>query len=156
MLALRIDHVGKGMPSRFVHRYIRQASVWLHARGMHTLSVLSAAGAPLTSALAFDSSVISAPFTDMTLEEAKAVSAAISICRTSQDTDEEKLLSLALSPHCDIEDVVSSVASRNTLRTGDVFLLPLQGGVIRAAEGQEIDIELLSPASEKLLHFNIK
>lgn len=156
MLALRIDHVGKGIPTRFVHRYIRQASMWLHARGMRTLAALTSAGAPLASALAFDSSVISAPFADMNLEQAKAISASMSISSASGQPDEERILQLALPETCDIEDLISSVASRNTLRTGDVFMLPLQDTGIEIAEGQDVEIKLLSPAAGKLLHFNIK
>lgn len=155
VLALRIDHVGKGMPARFVHRYVRQASVWLHARAMRTLESLAACGAPLASALAFDSSIISAPFADMTLEEAAALYAEISVKRPGQSHDDTNL-TVSLAHEWNPADTIAAIASRNTLRTGDIFLFPMQGGCIPADGPAEIDIDLRAPKTENLLHFKLK
>lgn len=156
MLALRIDHVGKGMPARFVHRYVRQASVWLHARGMRTLEALASSGAPLSTALAFDSSVISAPFSDMTLEEACASRADISVEYPAAGNRDSELLAVSLPPDCRPAETIAAIAARNTLRTGDIFLFPLQGGFITASGTPQIEIRLRAPRDEKLLQFKIK
>lgn len=146
MLALRVERVGKGFPARFAHRYASAASVWLHARGFNSLQALAGRGLPVGSALCFDSSLISAPFVQMPLE-VSATSPACIVTENESVTYEPPGVEAA-------SDIVARVAERNTLRMGDVILLPLQGPPITPCPGTRPEAGFID--REPLTRFLIK
>ncbi len=147
MLALRIDKVGKGMPARFASRYVGHASLWLHARGMETLEALRRSALPLGSALGFDGSLISAPFLSIPLDEVPSMSFSIRV------EDRETIISPDAADNAPA--ILEAIGSRNTMRTGDIILLPCRDG-IPATRGTRITISALSPMQETLTSFPIK
>lgn len=125
MLALRISRLGKGMPARFAGRYVDAGALWLHARGEQTLAALREQGLPWGSAVAFDSSVLVSPWEAGSLPDLAA--------RTWGG--EFRLL-----PHLHPDSIIEELGRCNTLRTGDVVLLPLSDTPFRAIAGEDIHI----------------
>lgn len=148
MIALRIDRVGKGMPARFASRYITGLSLWLHARGCCSLRKLQAAGKPLGSALAFDNSLISAPFIDTHLSDLTTVEATI------KTADKQVIISVMPMPAA--ARMLEAIGSRNTVRTGDILLLPASDDTISPSRGLQVDIDLTQPRPIHINHLNIK
>ncbi|MDE6243583.1 MAG: hypothetical protein K2M14_06200 [Muribaculaceae bacterium] len=148
MLALKIDRVGKSIPARFAHRYVSQASVWLQAVGGDTAAKLAAAGLPLASAVGFDYSLASAPFEKMTLEQARALKVTLSLGSSTLSLD---------ARNCpDPAETLATLSFRNTVRTGDLILLPLASEFIPIIQGDEVSVALESPHTTELLRFSIK
>lgn len=147
MLALRVDKVGKGMPARFAERYIGHASLWLHARGMETLAKLSEASLPLGSALGFDGALISAPFLPVSLSQVSGMRFMLTVDKSEYQIAPEA----GYNP----ETILEAIASRNTMRTGDILLLPCGDG-IPAVRGTRITVTTLQPEQGLLTSFPIK
>lgn len=148
MLALKIERVGKSIPARFAGRYISQASVWLQACGADSVKALCEAGLPPVSAIGFDNSLASAPFVEMSIEQVARLKAEVSIgdCRITLDAAD------CIPP----AEAFATLSTRNTVRTGDLLLIPFPGVPTPIRRDEEVTVRLLSPKEQELLKFQIK
>lgn len=150
-LAIRIDRLGKGIEARFARRYWGEASVWLNARACGLSRRLSEAGLPQGGAVAFDNSLILAPFFAMGEGECAAFSCTVS--RNGEPQCRWEGSRLAMQP----EQTIEALSRHNTLKTGDIILLgfPAEGIVVRP--GDTIEIRKESAEEPQVLsHFKIK
>lgn len=148
MLALRSSRVGKSIPARFAGRYVTQVSVWLQAVGLDTLRQLRDRGLPQASAVSFDYSLASAPFQEMNLEEASQLRA---LLRTG---DREVALNAASCPPP--AETFAAISRRNTVRTGDLLLLPFGCDPLPIIPGCKVSITMTAPSEAELLRFQTK
>ncbi|MCM1319291.1 MAG: fumarylacetoacetate hydrolase family protein [Muribaculaceae bacterium] len=149
-LAIRIDKVGKGIQPRFADRYWSQASAWLNARACKMADTLAKQGLPLDSAVAFDSSLITAPFFDLSPQDAAEFTFRLHV--------NDRLVSSwsAEDLRKPIQEVIASISFNTTLKTGDILLLGFPGKGIKVAPGDNIIITEDRNPDRVLNHFRIK
>lgn len=154
MLALKVTRVGKGMAARFAPRYLTEASLFLHARGLDSLKALRSRSVPLAAALAFDGSLISARFLPLALEGLDWVNARVQVLPA--DGKEAHRLDFSCRGLAGTAArLLEFTGSRNTLRTGDLLLLPLGNEPLIPARGRHMSLSLQLPSGqwEKSLNF---
>lgn len=155
-VALRIDRLGKGIASRFAPRYWNEVSVWLNARACTLASQLAAKGLPVDRAVAYDNSIVAAPFFPLAAGQVADLSFHINVngepaCRWSARA-------MRLQPG----EVIEAISSNTTLKTGDIILPGLTPKGIAIAQGDEIEIiidgpdTLACPTGTVINHFKIK
>lgn len=139
-LAIKIGRLGKSITERFAHRYWSEVSVWINARATGELARLQSKGLPIAGAVAFDNSLIAAPF--FSLDARQTASASFSVYRNGEKVCDWQGNCLRLSP----EQAISRTSICNTLKTGDIILLgfPVDNG-ISVAPGDNMEIRWESP-----------
>ena len=115
-IALKIDRLGKSIAPRFAHRYFGQAAPCLLLTAETELRRLREQGLPWTEAFVFDKSCILGEF--ITLERWKTELITL-------DMHERESLELSIPDDETLYDSVSKASERNTLKMGDLILLPL-------------------------------
>lgn len=114
-LALKITKLGKSVAPRFAHRYFEEATVALLVFADTMLENLRAAGLPWTAATCFDRSCILGEFFKTDANTDRKIS-----IRTYDGTEQFIL------PTADaVNNAISAASADNTLKTGDLILLPL-------------------------------
>lgn len=138
-VALRIDRLGKGIASRFASRYWHEVSAWLSVRACNLASRLIERGLPVDGAMAYDNSMVSAPFFALTASELPGLSFQVRV------NGEPKFEWSANRMDKSVEQVIEQVSKNTTLKTGDVILpaLPQEGIEIR--RGDTVEIVLTGP-----------
>ncbi len=139
-LVLRIDRVGKEVAERFAPRYWSEAAFWLNARACTLLRELQGRGLPVATAVAFDNSLVSAPFFPLDAEGVAAFSAAVSVngsevCRWSASQ-------LVL----DAPRAIAAMSRCNTLKTGDMLMLGFPEPGIKVQPGDTVSVSVMTPA----------
>lgn len=151
-VAIRLSRLGKNIASRFAPRYWHEAAVWINARACGMLARLSDEGLPLDSAVAFDNSLISAPF-------AEADSESLSVFRFRLLlNDREALIWSASSLALDADRAIEAVSRTATLKTGDVLLLGFdsRGIPVKPGDNIKITVDTSSEKQEIYTEFRIK
>lgn len=151
-LAIRIDRLGKGIGTRFAYRYWNHVSLWLNARACSMSRRLSRAGLPQAAAVAFDCSLVAAPFFEVTPEESSDL--AFVVCRNGEPVCRWESTALRMGP----DEAVSAMSRHNTLKTGDIILLgfPEQGVAVSPGDRIEVMTERAPFAPKALTGFKIK
>lgn len=117
-MAVRIDRLGKSIPSRFAHRYYDFWSFGFTLRGMSTLNRLKKAGLPLGGACAFDTGAIIAPEWHKISSESFD-NESFEICDDTGVISKWSASSLILKT----DDLISRLSERMTFKTGDILYL---------------------------------
>lgn len=150
-LAVRIDRLGKGIQRRFAHRYWSQVSLWLSVRACTQAARLSAQGLPLASAIAYDNSLVVAPFFDVESQTAARLQAHIALMPGTADADSDSAhddyslqridwdsARLALQ----IDEAIEQVSHHTTLKTGDILLMGFTPQGLSVCEGMSVEIKI--------------
>lgn len=132
--AIRIDKVGKGIQPRFADRYWTHISPWLNARACTLARQLIENGLPVDAAVAFDCSLISAPFFELTPAEAATFCFEIRVNDNAVCTWSCEQLRLT------IQQAIAHISYNTTLKTGDIILLGFPGEGVAVSAGDELTI----------------
>lgn len=153
-VAIKLSRLGKNIPARFASRYWHEASVWINIRACGMMQAARQAGLPIDAAVAYDCSLVSAPFFEMNDEKLRNFSFTLYL------NDKEELQwhgsMLKQGADCTIEAV-----SRTTiLKMGDVLLLGFAPQGVRINVGDRVKIIVTQSDSadkpEVLTEFTIK
>ena len=131
-LAVKIMRLGKNIPVRVADRYRDELSVWFNVRACGLLRQFGSDGAPLASAVAFDNSLVSAPFFKIGGQDLSGLE--IVAERNGEPAVSWRLESLKLG----IDEAIHVLSRTNTLKTGDVILAGFTRDGIRISRGDEI------------------
>lgn len=153
-LAIRMSRLGKCISERFAVRYWSEASVWLNVRACTLLKRLETAGLPLAPAVAFDNSLVSAPFFPMTPEECEDFKIVVAL--NGEDVCLWDSRELRMKPNKAIE----ALSRNTTLKTGDVILMGMQPEGVMLSVGDVVEVFRISGGEtgsrEEVTRFNIK
>ncbi|MCM1005976.1 MAG: fumarylacetoacetate hydrolase family protein [Prevotella sp.] len=151
-VAIRIDRLGKGIQPRFASRYWNSVSVWVNARACTLAAKLASQGLPLVSAVAFDMSLISAPFFEVIPEEFRNFEFEMSVnsecvCRWRADMLTK-----------DVNEIISAISDNTTLKTGDILLLGFPKEGVKVRPGDRVELQTTNGQGEKAVinSFKIK
>lgn len=145
VLAVRIDRLGKSIAPRFAHRYFNEATIGFTLRAENLLARLRALGMPWDKAVAFDKSCILGQFLSLTA------------------LFHPSLITLRIGSRCEemkldfktnhIYETIAAVSENNTVKTGDLVLMPVADKGRRLNRGENLTVEC---GSEKILEIRIK
>lgn len=143
-LAVRIDRLGKSIAPRFAHRYYAEAAIAATVRATSLLHTLAAQGLPWDRAVSFDKSCFVGNF--LPLSQLAAENPQLHCADSS--------LSLNCAPLCQqIDNTIAAVSRDNTLKTGDLILLPFPGISFEMIPGTNLKVEF---DSRNILEIRIK
>lgn len=133
-LAVKINRLGKNVASRFSERYYSEAAPVLILRADNIFESLKKAGLPWNSAIAFDKSIVTGEFSDYNkLKDASPLSIAV---------NDEKIADFIIPEKEVINNAVSQVSRYNSLKMGDLILIPID------SEPIHLNIDTLITISE--------
>ncbi|MDE6638827.1 MAG: fumarylacetoacetate hydrolase family protein, partial [Muribaculaceae bacterium] len=149
-LAAKIGKLGKGIATRFAHRYVASVAPCIIFAATDLLKSLQEKGLPWTQALSFDKSLAIGKFTEIPFSE--IVDCKINLKIESSDSSfetewNEKFI------HPTVAESLSSISLDNTLKTGDLILLGLAPQGLSVVPGQRATLFLNGAES---LKFNIR
>lgn len=133
-VVLRIDRLGKGIQAKYASRYWHEESVWLNARACRAAEALVAKGLPVTSAVAYDNSLIAAPF--LPIAQGNGLTEGFDVSVNGKRVCEWRRESLRL----DAAEAIERVSYNNTLKTGDILMLGFPPEGIRIEAGDHVEI----------------
>lgn len=132
-MALKISKLGKYISPRFAGRYFHEFAPALHFRLPELRSLLMNLGLPVTPALSFDKSVMTADFKELP-ENPKDISMSLKLNGSTRA--EWKFTDLNIQP----EELIHNFSIMNTLKMGDLILPSLTVGV-PVVQGDVIEVE---------------
>lgn len=144
-IAVRIDRLGKSISPKFARRYYNEATLCLTAVAANTLVRLRSHGLPWDKAVSFDKSCMMGTF----IPKDKLI----------QDTSlrfclEEKTIIPDFSGFVsNIDEIISAVSADNTIKTGDIVVMPINAEPLIPHHGDNLTI---GGNSENLLEIRIK
>lgn len=115
-VAVRIDRLGKSISPKFAPRYYKEATLCATACGSRLLADLKSKGLPWDRAVSFDRSCMIGKFIPIS-----AISAEARAC-FHMGSEEIKTEVAGILDHAD--NTIAAVSSFNTLKTGDIIILP--------------------------------
>lgn len=149
-LAIRIGKLGKGFASRFSSRYAESVAPCAVMVATDLLFRLQSEGLPWSRALCYDRSLAFGSFTNRVFEEITTSTIDIRL--------ESAGMTSCMSYSCQeisigVADAICAVARDNTLKTGDIIILPLPSAGIPVCQGASATLILDGETSVK---FNIR
>ncbi len=145
VIALKISRLGKSIAGRFAPRYYETAALGFSIFASDMLDKLREEGMPWAPAVVFDKSLFLGEFMPHTeifaIQDAVVEAGDVTIHFSPADCSSE------------INEIIEELSRTNTLKTGDIILLPATSGSIKLKQGTTLSI-----SSEGLLQFqsNIK
>lgn len=115
-MALRIDRLGKSVSPRFAYRYFEQVAPCLLLTAETELQRLREQGLPWTEAFVFDKSCVLGDFIPLQRWREETITLEL------HDSNSWKL---SLPEERIMYDCIAKASERNTLKIGDLILLPL-------------------------------
>ncbi|MDE5869644.1 MAG: 2-hydroxyhepta-2,4-diene-1,7-dioate isomerase [Muribaculaceae bacterium] len=115
--AIKIIRLGKNIAPRFAERYFSEVAPVLLLRGDNVMSSLKNAGLPWNSAIGFDKSIVIGEFLEYKPWEEDSP---LTIC-----IDEKRVAIMPFPHKVDIDEVIYQVSRYNSLKMGDLILIPL-------------------------------
>lgn len=149
-LALRIGKLGKGFAPRFSHRYVECVAPCAVMVATDLLATLRKAGLPWTSAICYDRSLALGQFIKTDFAEISILNAEMRL--DTESGTEVASLNATLSG-CNPAELISGIARDNTLKTGDMVILPFATRGLAIATGMKATLLLNGEESVK---FNIR
>lgn len=142
-LAVKIGRLGKSIAPRFAHRYYAEATIAVTAHAGNLLDNLKRRGLPWDRAVSFDRCCMVGDF--LPIEEILSQETTFAPSRTS---------CCGIKPAVsDIDRIISLISRDNTLKIGDLILIPLAGESIVLAPGQEIKADC---GSKNILEIRVR
>ena len=149
-IALRIGRLGKGIASRFAHRYVAGVAPCVLFIAPELLASLRADGMPWTRAVSYDRCLALGRFTATDFGE-------IPRCRTSlelRDREGNRTTDVAATfMYIDAGAIIECLSRDNTLKTGDIIICGLQSSGPEVSPGLSARLSL---GDEECLRFNIR
>lgn len=145
VVAIKIGRLGKSIAPKFAHRYYNEATLAATVRAENLLAFLRRGGMPWERAVSFDRSCFMGEFVpaDELLN-----------CRNASISCGEEKLELNISEiRSTINETIACISRDNTLKTGDLLLIPATGKGLRLSIGDNLTEECDSGA---LLEIRIK
>lgn len=142
---IKLDRLGKSIAPRFAHRYFDEATLGVMVRGEETLGRLRAKGEPWTEAVVFDRCCLTGDF--LSMEEIKDAASFIFTfgeCEFKFSCQPDKLF---------VGEIIASLSKNNTIKTGDMLLIPLADTGIELKIGENITA---SAEDRKLLEIRVR
>ena len=138
VVAIKIGRLGKSIAPKFAHRYYNEATLAATVRAENLLAFLRRGGMPWERAVAFDRSCFMGEFVpaDELLN-----------CRNASISCGEEKLEL------NIYETIACISRDNTLKTGDLLLIPATGKGLKLSIGDNLTEEC---DSGPLLEIRIK
>ncbi len=129
-LIIKLDRLGKSISPRFAYRYFEEATLGIMIRGEETLAALRKGGMPWTEAVVFDRCCLMGdfhPFRDIFNSPAWRFTFGDCMAESLTRPDEKS-----------IGEIIASLSENNTIKTGDLLLIPLTEEGIRLNIGETI------------------
>lgn len=145
ILAVRNDKLGKSISARFADRYCHEFAAGAVIFAANLLEKVRKEGAPWTAATGFDRSCIIGSF--------HPVSELDSFHEIVFSDSEGNSISGTFPPSEAIGKALEPISAYNTMKTGDLILLPADIGQLRLSINSRIDI---SSNGQSLLNIKIK
>lgn len=117
-MAVRIDRLGKSIQAKFAGRYYNELALAVTTKARELFNHLSTAGLPTEAACCFDQSVTIGEYFNKALLQDNIKEAVFSIGTDTVTCTLDGLPGM-------IDDFISNISRFNTLKTGDILLLPL-------------------------------
>lgn len=149
-LAIRIGKLGKGIASRFAHRYVDGVAPASLMTACNLLDNLRMSGLPWSKAVSYDRSLAVGPFLSLPFGEISSAGVNLDIIK-DEDVNSYKC-SNSLLPFA-VEDVINCISRDNALKTGDYIVVAFPGSGPTLEPGQRVELSL---NDEKPLKFNIR
>lgn len=144
-IAVRIDRLGKSISPKFARRYYNEATLCLTAVAVNTLESLRTGGLPWDKAVSFDKSCMMGTF----IPKDKLI----------QDTSlrfclgEKTIIPDFSGFVSNIDEIISAVSADNTIKTGDIVVMPINAESLIPHHGDNLTI---GGNSGNLLEIRIK
>lgn len=149
-LALKIGKLGKGFAPRFAYRYVESVAPCAIFVASDLLDQLRRLGYPWTAAICYDRSLALGQFIKTDFERLCVATTSISIETEGRILTKEWI---AQAHRCQAADAISAIARYNTLKTGDIILLPMGEDGLEIAPGMKATLSIGDEVSAK---FNIR
>lgn len=149
-LAAKIGKLGKGIATRFAHRYVASVTPCIVFVAPDLLKLLQEKGLPWTQALSYDKCLALGRFTEIPFSEIADCKINLKI-ESPDSLYETEWTDKYLYPT--VAESLSSISVDNTLKTGDLILLGLAPEGLSVAPGQRATLCLNGAES---LKFNIR
>lgn len=133
-VAIKLSRLGKNIPARFASRYWHEASVWINIRACGMMQAAREAGIPFTSAVAYDCSLVSAPFFEMDEDALSYFSFTLLL------NDKEKLHWQGCMLRAGADRAIEAVSRTTILKMGDVLLLGFAPQGVPVTVGDRVKI----------------
>lgn len=118
-IALRVGKLGKGISTRFADRYVDGVAPCAVIAAVDLLKSLQEAGLPWTPAVCYDRSLALGRFTPCDFKE---INDLIVTLRLASDQSDESLDRRITKKNA--AEAICAISSDNTLKTGDIIVLP--------------------------------
>lgn len=149
-LAIKIGKLGKGFAPRFADRYVESVAPCAVFIASDLLDKLRRLGRPWTPAVCYDRSLALGKFIKTDFEHISTATTAISIEADGAIVTKEWFS----EAHCiRPADAISAIARYNTLKTGDIIILPIVDDGPEIAPGMKAMLSIDGEVSAK---FNIR
>ncbi len=149
-LAAKIGKLGKGMASRFAHRYVASVAPCIIFTAPELLSTLREKGLPWTQAISYDKSLAVGKFSEIPFSEIEdcKIRLTLEAPNTSLETEWNDNF-----VYPSVAETISQIGVDNTLKTGDLILFGLTQEGPSVSPGQRLTLTL---NGEESLKFNIR
>ncbi|MDE6237088.1 MAG: hypothetical protein K2M45_04410 [Muribaculaceae bacterium] len=142
--AIKISRLGKSIAPRFAERYYSEIAPALTVKADNLLAILQRSGLPWTSAVGFDKSVAIGEFINYSEEDSFTFTI---------HADGQEAVSIPVPDKKNISDAIAEASRYNSLKMGDLILIPAQTPDIRLIIGERLTAVV---NDEELLKFPIK
>lgn len=156
-LALKVCKLGKGIPGRFAFRYFEEVAPAVVFRAEEYARQLRAQGLPDTPAYAFDKAVVTGEFRKLTADGNISVSLTLE-SRKADSRTETVDAEFALPDFGNrIAEAIEVLSRDNTLKTGDLILIGLDGEAVAVCQDSHLRFAGLAESEgEDALEISIK
>lgn len=142
--AIKISRLGKSIAPRFAERYYSEIAPALTVKADNLLATLQRSGLPWTSAVGFDKSVAIGEFINYSEEDSFTFTI---------HADGQEAVSIPVPDKKNISDAIAEASRYNSLKMGDLILIPALTPDIRLIIGERLTAVV---NDKELLKFPIK